>query len=151
VVLLDIFLPRMNGWDVAPQIKEDAADGKSLLIAVTGWAREEDQRHSAESGIDLHLVKPVDPDRLRMILANVALGNGLKREQAASTFGTTSPLDSLIQGISTRPRPRSAPATPAPPATLAGGASPHPFAWRLSARLKLPRHTGERSRTEIAP
>jgi CheY-like chemotaxis protein len=76
VVLLDISLPGMNGWELAPRIKEEANGAKPFLIAVTGWAREEDQRHSAESGIDLHLVKPVDPELLRVILSGLALVRG---------------------------------------------------------------------------
>ena len=71
VVLLDIALPKMNGWDLAKRIKEQAGGTKPLLIAVTGWGREEDCRHSAESGIDMHLTKPVDPEALEALLKRV--------------------------------------------------------------------------------
>jgi len=74
VVLLDISLPGMSGWEVAQQIKDEAGEQKPLLIAITGWGRDEDRRHSAESGIDLHLTKPVDPELLRKMLMSIRRG-----------------------------------------------------------------------------
>jgi len=69
VVLLDIGLPGgMDGWEVAPLLKQQAVGKQPLLIAVTGFGQEADRRHSAESGIDLHLTKPVDPYQLRVLL-----------------------------------------------------------------------------------
>ena len=68
VVLLDIALPRMNGWELAKRIKEQAGETTPVLIAITGWGREEDHRHSAESGIDCHLTKPVDLEALDALL-----------------------------------------------------------------------------------
>ena len=63
IVLLDIGLPRLSGYDVARRIRQ-LPDGKStILIAITGWGQEEDRRQSQQSGFDMHLVKPVDPDR----------------------------------------------------------------------------------------
>ena len=68
VILLDIGLPRMNGFDAAKLIR--AARGRDvLLIAVTGWGKDEDRRRSAESGFDHHLTKPVDPVALQAMLA----------------------------------------------------------------------------------
>jgi len=68
VVLLDIALPGMDGYEVARWIGKQPADKKSLLIAITGLAQDEDRRSSAEAGIDLHLVKPVDLDQLKTLL-----------------------------------------------------------------------------------
>lgn len=69
VVLLDVGLPGMNGYDVAKQINNHRPSEKMpLLIAVTGYGREQDRRHSRESGIHLHLVKPVDPAELATLL-----------------------------------------------------------------------------------
>jgi CheY-like chemotaxis protein len=68
VVLLDIGLPGMSGYDVARQLSDHRPCKTPLLVAITGYGREEDERHSAEAGIDMHLVKPVDPERLRSIL-----------------------------------------------------------------------------------
>jgi CheY-like chemotaxis protein len=71
LVLLEIVLPRMDGWEVAKRLGGCRTDGRPVLIAVTGLGREEDRRRSAEAGIDLHLVKPVDPGVLRNVLAGL--------------------------------------------------------------------------------
>jgi two-component system CheB/CheR fusion protein len=68
VVLLDIGLPRLNGWQVARRLREKPAEKLLFLVAVSGYAREEDWRHSREAGIDLHLAKPVDPTFLQDLL-----------------------------------------------------------------------------------
>ena len=68
VILLDIGLPSMSGWEVAKWVTEQPAEKRPLLVAVTGHGQEEDCRRSEEAGIDLHLVKPVDPaDLLRLL------------------------------------------------------------------------------------
>jgi CheY-like chemotaxis protein len=70
VVLLDIALGgRMSGWQVADVLRQQPALKRQLLIAVTGYGRKADRRRSEEAGIDLHLVKPVEPDRLRGLLS----------------------------------------------------------------------------------
>jgi len=68
VILLDIGLPGLNGWQFSRRLKDGGCWKKPLIIAVTGYGQMEDRRHSAESGIDLHLVKPVDPRELEMVL-----------------------------------------------------------------------------------
>jgi CheY-like chemotaxis protein len=69
VVLLDINLPDMSGYDVARHLREHLFDKPPLIIAVTGYAQESDRQRSEEAGIDMHLVKPVEPRRLRDILS----------------------------------------------------------------------------------
>jgi CheY-like chemotaxis protein len=69
VVLLDLALPGMDGWEVARRLQEPAWEKRPLLIAVTGHDREEAHRRSLHAGIDLHLAKPVDPGFLRQLLA----------------------------------------------------------------------------------
>lgn len=71
VVLLDIGLPRMNGYDVARKIRASDSQGSVVLVAVTGWGQDEDRRRSHEAGFNHHLVKPVDPALLASILARV--------------------------------------------------------------------------------
>jgi CheY-like chemotaxis protein len=68
VVLLDIGLPGMDGYELARQLAGQPAEKRPLLVAVTGWGAAADRQHSAEAGIDLHLVKPVDPQELRGLL-----------------------------------------------------------------------------------
>jgi CheY-like chemotaxis protein len=70
VVLLDIGMPKLNGFDTARRIRE-LPDGKQIVLAaVTGWGQEEDKRRSKEAGFDHHIVKPVDPGMLRKLLAD---------------------------------------------------------------------------------
>jgi PAS domain S-box-containing protein len=71
VVLLDVGLPRLNGFDVARRIRE-AEHGKDVvLIALTGWGHAEDRRRSKEAGFDHHLVKPADPNAVDAILDSI--------------------------------------------------------------------------------
>jgi DNA-binding response OmpR family regulator len=64
IVLLDIGLPKMDGWEVATQIREQSTWRRPLLVAITGFDADKDRLRSREAGIDLHLVKPVDAERL---------------------------------------------------------------------------------------
>ena len=68
VVLLDIGLPGMDGYEVARLLRERAGAEKLLLIAQTGYGQEEDRRRSRKAGFDAHLVKPVDPGALQVLL-----------------------------------------------------------------------------------
>jgi signal transduction histidine kinase len=68
VVLCDLGLPGMTGFEVAAQLRRDPATASAQLIAVTGYGRDEDRRRSKEAGFDLHLTKPVDPAQLRRLL-----------------------------------------------------------------------------------
>ena len=68
VVLCDIGLPGMSGFEVAAELRRDPATRSAKLIAVTGYGRDEDRRKSKEAGFDMHLTKPVDPAQLRDLL-----------------------------------------------------------------------------------
>lgn len=68
VVLLDIGLPGLDGYEVARWIREQPQEKRPLIVAITGFGQEADRRRSAESGIDLHLVKPVDATQLQELL-----------------------------------------------------------------------------------
>jgi two-component system CheB/CheR fusion protein len=69
VILLDIGLPSIDGYEVARRIR--ARTAKPVLIAMTGYGQPEDREKSREAGFDYHLTKPVDPDRLQDLLANL--------------------------------------------------------------------------------
>jgi CheY-like chemotaxis protein len=71
VVLLDIGMPGMDGYELAQRIRQEPAWQKLVLIALTGWGLEEDRRRSRAAGIDHHLVKPVDADALQGLLASL--------------------------------------------------------------------------------
>ena len=68
IVLCDLGLPGMTGYEVAAALRQDPSTASVKLIAVTGYGREEDRRKSKEAGFDLHLTKPVDPVQLRRLL-----------------------------------------------------------------------------------
>jgi len=69
VVLCDLGLPGMNGYEVASALRHDPATAGTRLIALTGYGTDEDRRRSREAGFDLHLTKPIDPLLLRRLLA----------------------------------------------------------------------------------
>lgn len=71
VVLLDIGLPKMNGYEVAQRIREKPWGKAMFLIAVTGWGQAEDRARSAEVGLNMHMVKPVEPSALQAVLADL--------------------------------------------------------------------------------
>jgi signal transduction histidine kinase/ActR/RegA family two-component response regulator len=68
VVLLDIEMPKVNGYEVARQIRVQPWGKDLYLIALTGWGKEEDRRRASEAGFDAHLVKPVSIERLTQTL-----------------------------------------------------------------------------------
>jgi signal transduction histidine kinase/ActR/RegA family two-component response regulator len=68
VVLCDLGLPGMTGYEVATALRKDPETRSAKLIAVTGYGRDEDRRRSKEAGFDLHLTKPVDPVQLKALL-----------------------------------------------------------------------------------
>ncbi len=71
VVLLDIGLPFLNGYEVAKNLRARAWGRRPVLIATTGWGQDEDKRLSADAGFDHHFVKPVDPVALLKLLATL--------------------------------------------------------------------------------
>ena len=68
VVLLDIGLPKLNGYEVAQRIRGTSWGASMFLIAVTGWGQDEDRQRSSEVGLNLHMVKPVEPSALEKLL-----------------------------------------------------------------------------------
>jgi CheY-like chemotaxis protein len=71
IVLLDIGLPIINGFDVARRLREQRQFDNTILAAVTGYGQADDRRRSQEVGFDYHLTKPVDA-RLLQEVVNVA-------------------------------------------------------------------------------
>ena len=75
VILLDIGLPGMNGYEVARQIRKQSWGEKMALIALTGWGQNEDRERSKEAGFDTHLVKPIEHRVLNLLLEEISLRN----------------------------------------------------------------------------
>lgn len=71
IVLLDIGLPGMNGYDVARSIRQQPWGRETVLVALTGWGQESDRRRSGDAGFDHHLVKPVEPRALLHLLSEI--------------------------------------------------------------------------------
>ena len=71
VVLLDIGLPRINGYEAAQRIRQLPGGNRVVLIATTGWGQESDRRRSKDAGFDHHLVKPIDSGALAQLLATL--------------------------------------------------------------------------------
>lgn len=69
VILLDIGMPRMNGYDACRRMRELPCGREIYIVALTGWGQDEDKRRSQEAGFNAHLVKPIDPTALERLLA----------------------------------------------------------------------------------
>lgn len=69
VVLLDIGLPGMDGYEVARRLREQSSTRGALLVAITGYGQPDDRLRAEAAGFDHHLVKPVDPEALGRVLA----------------------------------------------------------------------------------
>jgi CheY-like chemotaxis protein len=69
VVLLDIGLPQLNGYEVSRRIREQPSGKGMVLVALTGWGQDEDRRRSEEAGFNAHMVKPVELEALQELLA----------------------------------------------------------------------------------
>ena len=72
VVLLDIGMPDMDGYEVARRLRAKPSHAATLLIALTGWGQDQDRRHSRAAGFDHHIVKPPDLVRLIKLIATSA-------------------------------------------------------------------------------
>ena len=72
VVFVDVAMPGMNGFDVAAQIRRRSWGHSTILIALTGWGRDEDQELCRDAGFDHVALKPVDLDYLQVLLGRVA-------------------------------------------------------------------------------
>jgi CheY-like chemotaxis protein len=72
VVLLDIGLPEMDGYELARRLSILQPDSRSTLIAVTGYGQEDDRKKAREAGFDHHLVKPIDTKTLATIFSNLS-------------------------------------------------------------------------------
>jgi CheY-like chemotaxis protein len=80
VVLLDLAMPRLSGYDVARRLPELLPPPRPVLVAVTRYGDQESRRLSVEAGIDVHLVKPVEPETLYGLLVGRSLATGLRNQ-----------------------------------------------------------------------
>jgi CheY-like chemotaxis protein len=78
VVLLDIGMPKLNGYDACRRIRQQPWGKGIFVIALTGWGQDDDRRRTEEAGFDHHLVKPLDPDELMNVLASLQAEAGAR-------------------------------------------------------------------------
>ena len=71
VMFLDIGMPELDGYELARRVRKQQENRDMTLIAISGWGQQEDRLRSKEVGIDHHLVKPVDPEIVRRLLASL--------------------------------------------------------------------------------
>jgi signal transduction histidine kinase len=71
LVLCDLGLPELDGLDVCRHVRAFPAESQPIMVALTGWGREDDLQRTKEAGFDHHLVKPVAPDKLEALLQRV--------------------------------------------------------------------------------
>jgi PAS domain S-box-containing protein len=69
LILLDIGMPRLNGYEACRHIRQKPWGKDPVIVALTGWGQDEDRRRSHEAGFDRHLVKPIEPAALEKLLA----------------------------------------------------------------------------------
>ena len=72
VIILDIGLPGMSGYDVARKLRQDASFARTALVALTGWGSSEDKLKAKSAGFDFHLTKPVSMQEVQRVLAQVS-------------------------------------------------------------------------------
>jgi signal transduction histidine kinase len=86
VALLDIGMPKLDGYEVARRIRAQPWGRRITLVALTGWGQDSDRRRSGEAGFDSHLVKPLDLDKLTELLERLPVG---AVESADTTAGSS--------------------------------------------------------------
>ena len=79
VALLDIGMPKLDGYEVARRIRAQPWGARITLVALTGWGQDSDRRRSQEAGFDSHLVKPLDLDKLTDLLATLPPAGAVSR------------------------------------------------------------------------
>ena len=79
VVLLDIGLPEMDGYEVARRLRLRPLLKNTWLVAITGYGQESDRQLSKEAGFDHHLIKPVAPEKLEALLSMLATQERLEK------------------------------------------------------------------------
>jgi PAS domain S-box-containing protein len=101
VVLLDIGLPGLNGYEVAKQIRNQPSLKIVVLVALTGYGQESDRQASMEAGFNHHLIKPAKLEQVRKILASVAEqhSTNMRTKPRTETSQNHSAIESDFEGI----------------------------------------------------
>ena len=89
IVLLDIGLPGMSGYEVAKHLQQEPARNKMLLVALTGYCQPADQLRSKQAGFDFHIVKPASPQALDSLLSLSSLKDPVTLKKSRGRLGQT--------------------------------------------------------------
>ena len=73
LVLMDLGMPKVDGFEAARRMRAQPWGAELFLVALTGWGAEENRRRTQDGGFDSHLVKPVDMDILRRLIAEMPI------------------------------------------------------------------------------
>jgi len=79
VVILDIGMPGLNGYEAARRVREEAWGKHTLLLAVTGWGQDDDKEHAKSAGFDHHFTKPVYVENIQAVLTEFFAGTRVRR------------------------------------------------------------------------
>jgi len=71
VIILDIGMPKLNGYEACRRVREQPFGERIVMIALSGWGQDEDKRRSQDAGFNYHFVKPVDPSKLESLLSQL--------------------------------------------------------------------------------
>jgi CheY-like chemotaxis protein len=109
VVLMDIGMPNLNGYDAAKQIRAESWGRDMVLVATTGWGQDEDRQRTRAAGFDQHLVKPVDHAALQAILEAAPPTSDETAVEAAETVVDVAAVSSnrVAQGVRPKEMPGS--------------------------------------------
>ncbi len=77
LVLMDIGMPKLNGYEAARRIRQHPWGRSMVLVALTGWGQVDDRKSSADAGFDHHLVKPVEMDALIKLMSSLKCADDL--------------------------------------------------------------------------
>jgi CheY-like chemotaxis protein len=97
VVLADIAMPRMDGYEVARQLRQRPESQDTVLIALSGYGDDESVRRALEAGFDLHITKPAPPLALRELLDQARLSRTAVRERAAQLIKNSKVLIAIAK------------------------------------------------------
>lgn len=104
VIVLDLGMPQMSGYEVAYALRRRPGETHVQLIAATGWGSKEDRLRTQEAGFDAHLTKPLNPDELIRLMESPAKDAGSAADTAAITpSGTGRPPEAQYNRRATKP------------------------------------------------
>ncbi len=83
VILMDVGMPRLNGYEATRRIRERSWGSSIIIIALTGWGQEGDRAHSKKAGCNGHLVKPVNPNELNTLLSHLTAQSGNAKQRSS--------------------------------------------------------------------